>query len=807
MRRLIPILAIALCLSFLASAPQASAWVYRTHGHQATNAFDALPDLYKENLDSSMLYSAAIAPDDWARDQWGPNQDQRADNLHRFTWCKQRASYWLRRARDNYAAGNYDNALYAMGIAAHYIGDAMCAVHNDNIWNKTGTFGGENSAWIEEHPSGWSRHEHFEEQQRYHEPGWDRAAKAVVIRPKNWLPTLEAYITWMESYLDNFARDVQQPYLGYPTVYHWWLATRDCSFGRSSADNAAQLIYDAWYSMLYELLGSPGGPGFASVEPAPEGGSQPTWVLPAIAFLALVPLKRGRPRRRVYRPSLRSERRGVSPVVGAFIVISLLIIASTTIISRWVPEEERVNEAEHVDEVFETWQALQRAISAGENRTFRLRGDAKPANVLGLFGRPTLPGRITIIPARNVVRIPPENDTYVEEGSAASYGGEGSVWVRSSPSTNRRSYLRFNLSTLPADAAIEEARLYVYAHISKFPNTWQGVTGYSSVPALIEVRPVENDAWDETIHWFTAPAFGDVLRNDDWPWDNCWELSYDLAITDDNLGMWYTFNLTSHVKRERADNRVSLALKAVKENSKLERYARIVSKENSWTFLHHHLLVVYRSASLENTTRFDRWGAIADPGYISFDVQNQSYDDYTFTFEGGGVIKQRYGTGDLMAAGPGLVVGERAEGDNIKITVNRYRILGEEKRFSVSGDIVVKVSVEENTSLRRDNNLDNLVVAIRTTHPRSWRGEHPLTEPGHFTELAARFPGSWGSLDYLLEAWESEWRGGAYGIGEIVLREFYLNGITILGKRRGVGVGDILYSERVYDVRIEVTLA
>jgi len=186
-------------------------------------------------------------------------------------------------------------------------------------------------------------------------------------------------------------------------------------------------------------------------------------------------------------------------------------------------------------------------------------------------------------------------------------------------------------------------------------------------------------------------------------------------------------------------------------------------------------------------------------------VQNQSYDDYTFTFEGGGLIKQRYGTGELMVAGPGLVVAERGEADNIKIRVNRYRILGGERRLSVSGDIVVKVNVEENTSLRRDNSLDNLLVAIRTNYPRPWRGEHPLTEPGYFTELAARFPGTWGSLDYALEAWESEWEGGAYSLGEIVLREFYLNGITILGKRR-VGP-DILYTERVYDVRIEVALA
>jgi len=767
-------------------------WIGRAHGSRATIAFDALPLQYRGNLDGSLLRSASIAPEYWKL--YG------ADNENTFTYSENQAVYWLCRARDNYGDNNYDNALYDMGIAAYYIGDAMTLPRNDNIWA---------SASRVQYPSGWSLYRHFQEQARYYQP--------ATPSPKEWRENLDDYISYLDNYLNDYASRWEND-------WSYWVSTRDCGYVKSASDNATQLIHDAWYSLLYE--GSAGGGGGSG--PAPRGGAgasdggavEVRWSfgllsfgLGAALFLAAAIFTRrsslgsGRRRHR-----LRKDKRGVSPVVGAVLVLSILVIAGTTFVTHWIPELQLKNEMDHTDAALDTWRKLQQAILNHENAKIEVKLGADPASILGLFEQALNPGTITVTPAKYIMRILPDNDAYVGEDVSSS---SGNLWVQTYKDNNRRTYLKFDLSSLE-NARIYEARLVVYANISRFPHTWGGKTGYSPVPMLIEVMRVDNDNWSEdAISWANNPSYGDALVNEDKPSESTWEISYD-----EDVGVWYTFNVSSYVKGQRADNDdlISLCLKAPKENSTLKRYAWFRSKESA--SYRPCLQITYESVLESNWRSFDNWGSIADSGSVVFDVPNKRYDQYSFVFEGGALIKERYREnpilgvtdqeeyeipqqpssqtgGPILVANPPLVVGQRLEGDNFQISVNRYRIINR-ATYTGTGKAFLNVTVRENENLRWENSYDNVMVAIRSDRPQAWVGADPLLGGGYFTDLAGVTRGEWGSLDYSLGAESSDW-------GDISVRDFYANAITIYGRRLAAGIKDIKYVERVYDVTIDIT--
>ena len=516
------------------------------------------------------------------------------------------------------------------------------------------------------------------------------------------------------------------------------------------------------------------------------------------------PLGNGRRRHR-----LRTDQRGLSPVVGAILVFTVLIIAGTTLVMHWIPELELKNEMDHTDAALDTWQKLQQAILNHENAKIEVKLSAGPASVLGLFEQAPNPGTITVTPAKYVRRILPDNDAYVGEDSSS---GSGTLWVQSSEGSNRRTYLKFNISSLE-NARIYEARLVVYATISKFQHTWGENTGLSPVPMLIEVMRVDNDNWSEdTISWVNDPGYGDALVNEDKPSESTWEISYD-----EDVGVWYTFNVSSYVKGQRAagDDNVSLCLKAPSENSTLNRYAWFRSKESA--SYRPCLQITYESVLESSWRSFDNWGSIADSGSVVFDVPNKRYDQYSFVFEGGALIKERYREnpilgadqeeipqqpssqtgGPILVANPPLVVGQRLSGDNVQIYVNRYRIVNR-ATYTGTGKAFLNVTVRENENLRWENSYDNVMVAIRSDRPQVWVGTDPLLGGGYFTGMAGTTRGELGSLDYSLGAEGSDW-------GDISVRDFYANGITIYGRRLDAGINDIKYVERVYDVTIDIT--
>jgi hypothetical protein len=489
-------------------------------------------------------------------------------------------------------------------------------------------------------------------------------------------------------------------------------------------------------------------------------------------------------------------------------VISLLTIAGSTLVTHWIPELQLKNEMDHTDVALDTWRKLQRAIINHENATIEVKLSADPASILGLFEQAPSPGTITVTPAKHVMRVLPSDDAYV--GEDVSSGG-GNLWVQSYKGNNRRTYLKFDLSSLPEDARIYEARLVMNAKISSFPHTWNGKTGYSPVPMLVEVRKVDDDSWSEgVISWATKPDYGDALANEDRPSENTWDISYE-----DEVGMWYTFNISSYVREQRAggDNLISLCLKAARENSTLKRYAWFKSKESPG--YRPYLQITYSSV-LENWRSFDSWGSIADSGSVVFDVPNKRYGQYSFVFEGGALIKEIYsenptlGTveqgeyespqilssqtgGPIIIANPPLVLGQLAEGGNVRIYVNRYRIVNY-ATYTGTGKAFLNVTVRENADLRVEENLDNVMVAIRSDRPQVWVGTDPLFGGGYFTGLAGIIRGENGSLDYLFGA-------------ESSVRDFYANAVTIYGLTLDVGIKDIIYVERVYDVTIDITAA
>ena len=780
-------------------------WSQDAHDHQAAVAFDALPSGYKGSFDSSLLRSGAAAPDYWRLDGGDPD--------HTFNYAREETKSWLCSARDNYENGDYDMAVYAMGVAAHYIGDAMTLPHNDNIWASA-------NASLQ-YPSGWSLRRHFEEQARYYVP--------ATPTPKNWRPTLDNYIkNYMLPYLDNYASRAQNDWSN-------WLSRRNSDrYVESASDNAAQLIYDAWYSLLYECMGSAGGGGGTGTAlqgraGASDGGAvEAQWSFgllsfgfgAALFFAAVIFTRKSSPKINRRRHSLRKDKRGISSVVGGILVLSIVVVAGAVLVTHWIPELELKNEMDHTDAALDTWRNLQQAILNHENVKIEVNMAADPASILGLMEQAPSPGTITVTPAKYVMRILPVGDAYVDNSNPNTNYDNDNLWVQSYKDNNRRAYLKFNISSLE-NARIYEARLVMYAKISSFQHTWGIENGYSPVSMLVSVMAVDNDNWSEgAIRWNNNPGYDNVLLNEGLPSENTWEIAYDEDVQNENVGMWYTFNVSSYVNGQRAgnDNLISLCLKAPRENSSFKRYAWFRSKESAG--YRPYLQITYESA-LENWRSYDNWGSIADSGSVVFDVPNKRYDRYSFIFESGALIKDRYREnpisvtdqggnqitqqpspytgGPILIANPPLVVGQQLSGDNVQIYVNRYRIMNR-ATYTGIGKAYLNITVRENIDLRMEYNLDNLMVAVTSSYPQVWVGSDPLLGGGYLTDIAGTTRGEVGSLDSLLGAGSSDW-------GDISVRDFYANAITIYGRRLSAGTEDIKYVEHVYDVWIDITAA
>ena len=167
------------------------------------------------------------------------------------------------------------------------------------------------------------------------------------------------------------------------------------------------------------------------------------------------------------------------------------------------------------------------------------------------------------------IALPPIADAEVRELSPDSNHGTSAImWVRSEGcGKNRRAFLKFDLSAIPANSTITEARLHLYCQVTSFADL------------EVQVRAVDNDGWAErTLTWNNQPPHGEVL---------------DAVLIPKCAGSkWYSWEVTSFVQAEfSGDKTMSLCLRAEEENGRGSDGFR--SKEHGFACTHPYLKVVY----------------------------------------------------------------------------------------------------------------------------------------------------------------------------------------------------------------------
>jgi len=143
--------------------------------------------------------------------------------------------------------------------------------------------------------------------------------------------------------------------------------------------------------------------------------------------------------------------------------------------------------------------------------------------------------------------IQPTNDTKVESNSpSTNYGTETHIAVAGPNSSYyRRSFFKFDLSSIPSGNVIANARLCLY----KYDDGASADTNRD-----IGAYRVDNDDWNENvITWNDQPAIGNLENY--------------IAIST-STGLWESWDITNWVDNQyQGDSTVSIALKMVSERS------------------------------------------------------------------------------------------------------------------------------------------------------------------------------------------------------------------------------------------------
>ena len=197
-----------------------------------------------------------------------------------------------------------------------------------------------------------------------------------------------------------------------------------------------------------------------------------------------------------------------------------------------------------------------------ENYGLRFRCDSVTTTAAGLPAFSVVSSRIDPAPAGATVSpltltasasssagiyfLSPVADAQVASGNpTTNYGAGTNLYVQSDDTGygNERSWLRFDLSAIPAGAAIFNANLQL----------WNWKVAGASMQA--EVRGGIDDSWTETgITWNTQPVFGAAISTQ----------TLDSATNN----IWYQWDVTSFVQNKWSGNKlVSLVVKPVIESS------------------------------------------------------------------------------------------------------------------------------------------------------------------------------------------------------------------------------------------------
>lgn len=265
------------------SIPSATSWGTSTHHDQADTMAEALdkapniPENVKIEIEHDTIYMAATAPDDWrnAKRYSGQDYDTVLTGQQNMN---ENAKVELQRVRDAWAAGDYDNAIFRIGSAMHYIGDAMEPCHNLNLRdyyeNHVSPHGSELPMWGDEESAGggspeaitlWAHYGHHQVEAysdsdfsypQYWSSGWS-------LQPENYGPGDDGSLNW---FLDNHYSPVMfnhisrvDPTQGNPrendpeksdNYWLYWAKTRDFEMAKADYDNSMRLAYNGAYRAL-----------------------------------------------------------------------------------------------------------------------------------------------------------------------------------------------------------------------------------------------------------------------------------------------------------------------------------------------------------------------------------------------------------------------------------------------------------------------------------------------------------------------------------------------------------------------------
>jgi hypothetical protein len=170
------------------------------------------------------------------------------------------------------------------------------------------------------------------------------------------------------------------------------------------------------------------------------------------------------------------------------------------------------------------------------SRTWRAKANLRCLRPL--LAVPLLIGGTAIVSNADVVQINPSDDSFVEDSLPnMNFGSSASMFVADaqpdSPNSIARSYLKFNLSTLPAGAVIDTAMIHIYATVIYYPAVSVGAYYLS------------NDGWSETgiggITWNNAPTGFNPSPT---------------ALKVIDMAMWTSWDVTSDVQAVWADDGV-----------------------------------------------------------------------------------------------------------------------------------------------------------------------------------------------------------------------------------------------------------
>lgn len=202
-----------------------------------------------------LIRTGSVKPDAWRRSPYY------LDLRHTMTYVENQAWEWLLKARDSWNAGARDNAVYFLGIAAHYLSDVMKYTSHDNFVSYyENLFGDPDLAYSVYGPI----EDHLEAQVEFYRP---KDPALIVDDTGSPYSSLENFIAGARSHIRTFIDRVMPPDDPMGGWLGEWIENRKCestdyseytgnpganvAYGsKELVDMATELVYSGWVYAL-----------------------------------------------------------------------------------------------------------------------------------------------------------------------------------------------------------------------------------------------------------------------------------------------------------------------------------------------------------------------------------------------------------------------------------------------------------------------------------------------------------------------------------------------------------------------------